>query len=113
MQKEAEKNSLKACNDCKKIRKKNNVEATINEFACKMPKGKLKVRGAFKASIFAFSVAMSVNFGGIYRYIQDNPDIAVSCIKQFYDYFKEQFVLSIFSKIFNFIYDYEPYCVQV
>jgi hypothetical protein len=52
---------------------RSNVEATVNEFACKMPKRKLKVRGAFKASIFAFSVAMSVNFGRIFRLIQVDP----------------------------------------
>jgi len=77
---------------------RNNVEATINEFVCKMPKGKLKVRGAFKASIFAFSVAMSVNFGRIYRYIQDNPDIAASLITKLIDYFKERFGLSVILK---------------
>ena len=84
-----------------RLKLRNNVEATINEFVCKMPKGKLKVRGAFKASIFAFSVAMSVNFGRIYRYIQDNTDIAASLIIQFVDYFKERFGLSILGKIFN------------
>jgi len=84
-----------------RLKLRNNVEATINEFVCKMPKGKLKVRGAFKASIFAFSVAMSVNFGRIYRYIQDNPDITVSCIKQFYDYFKERFVLFVLRNIIH------------
>ena len=84
-----------------RLKLRNNVEATINEFVCKMPKGKLKVRGAFKASIFAFSVAMSVNFGRIYRYIQDNPDIAVSLIKQFYDYFKERFLLFVLRNIIH------------
>ena len=52
---------------------RSNVEATVNEFVCKMPKRKLKVRGAFKASIFGFSVAMSVNFGRIYRLLQGDP----------------------------------------
>lgn len=52
---------------------RSNVEATINEFVCKMQKRKLKVRGAFKASIFAFSVAMSVNFGRIFRFLQIDP----------------------------------------
>lgn len=55
----------------KKLR--SNVEATVNEFVCKMPKKKLKVRGAFKASIFAFSVAMGINFGRIYRLLQVDP----------------------------------------
>ncbi len=55
----------------KKLR--SNVEATVNEFVCKMPHRKLKVRGAFKASVFAFSVALGVNFGRIYRLIQGDP----------------------------------------
>ena len=55
----------------KKLR--SNVEATVNEFVCKMPHRKLKVRGAFKASVFAFSVALGVNFGRIYRLLQIDP----------------------------------------
>jgi len=54
-------------------RLRNNVEATVNEFVCKMRKTKLKVRGSFKTSVFAYSVAMSVNFGRIYRLILENP----------------------------------------
>jgi hypothetical protein len=53
---------------------RNNVEATVNEFSCKMPRKKLKVRGAFKAAIFAYSVAISINFGRIYRLILDDPE---------------------------------------
>ncbi len=53
----------------KRRRLRNNVEATVNEFVCKMRKGKLKVRGLFKTSVFAYSVAVSVNFGRIYRYV--------------------------------------------
>ena len=56
---------------------RSNVEATVKEFVCKMPNRKLKVRGAFKTSIFAFSVALSINFGRIYRLIQvDSPYFA-------------------------------------
>jgi len=47
---------------------RNNVEATVNEFKCKMRDGKLKVRNTFKTRIFAFTTAISVNFGRIYRY---------------------------------------------
>jgi hypothetical protein len=61
---------------------RSNVEATVNEFVCKMPRRKLKVRGAFKASLFAFSVAMSVNFGRIYRLLQVDP----SYVKTIYLY---------------------------
>lgn len=52
---------------------RSNVEATVQEFVCKMPHRKLKVRGAFKASIFAFSVALGINFGRIYRLLQVDP----------------------------------------
>jgi hypothetical protein len=45
-----------------------NVEATVSEFTRKMNNRKLKVRGFFKAAIFAFAVGISVNFGRIYRY---------------------------------------------
>jgi len=47
-----------------------NVEATVSEFTRKMNNRKLKVRGRFKATIFAFAVGISVNFGRIYRYLK-------------------------------------------
>ena len=47
-----------------------NVEATVSEFTRKMNNRKLKVRGHFKATIFAFAVGISVNFGRIYRYLK-------------------------------------------
>jgi hypothetical protein len=53
---------------------RNNVEATVKEFVCKMPGKKLKVRGAFKAAVFAYSLAIAVNFGRIYRLILTDPD---------------------------------------
>jgi hypothetical protein len=65
------KNILSIPEDRRRLR--NNVEATVNEFVCKMRKDKLKVRGSFKTSVFAYSVAMSVNFGRIYRLILENP----------------------------------------
>jgi len=49
-----------------------NVEATIREFTIRTPGNKLKVRGMFKASLFAFAVAIGINFGRIYRYIKEN-----------------------------------------
>ena len=52
---------------------RNNVESTMREFTCKMPQKKLRVRGAFKTAVFAYSVAISVNFGRIYRYYMANP----------------------------------------
>ena len=47
-----------------------NVEATVSEFTRKMNNRKLKVRGYFKATIFAFAVGISVNFGRIFRYLK-------------------------------------------
>ncbi len=44
-----------------------NVEATVREFCAMKTDGKLKVRGNFKTSIFAFLGAMAINFGRIYR----------------------------------------------
>ena len=55
---------------------RNNVEATVNEFVCKLKKSKLKVRGAFKTAIFAYTMGISINFGRIHRLIQDNPEFA-------------------------------------
>jgi hypothetical protein len=45
-----------------------NVEATVSEFTRKMNNRKLKVRGYFKATLFAFSVGIGINFGRINRY---------------------------------------------
>ena len=46
-----------------------NVEATVSEFTRKMNNRKLKVRGSFKAMLFAYLVGIGVNFGRIHRYI--------------------------------------------
>jgi hypothetical protein len=45
-----------------------NVEATVREFKRRTENGKLKVRGTFRTRIFAFSSAIAINFGRIYRY---------------------------------------------
>ncbi len=58
-----------------RLRLRNNVEATINEFFCRMLHGKLKVRGAFKTEIFAYSVAISANFGRLFRHFAANDNI--------------------------------------
>lgn len=79
---------------------RSNVEATINEFVCKMPKRKLKVRGAFKTAVFAYSVAMSVNFGRIFRLIQANPVKYLRILTTFVKIVKEQMGL-IFSLLPN------------
>lgn len=49
-----------------------NVEATMKEFKAKTRAGKLKVRGLFKTSLFAYAMAISINFGRIYRYFAFN-----------------------------------------
>lgn len=48
---------------------RNNVEATVAEFKRKLYNGKLKVRGYFKTLVFAFTMAISINFGRIYRHL--------------------------------------------
>ena len=65
---------LKRINNIKKLPKKRrslrpNVEATMMEFENKLTDGKLKTRGYFKALVFAFSAAIMINFGRIYRYM--------------------------------------------
>lgn len=48
---------------------RSNVEASVREFKRKMPDGQLKVRGRFKAALFALSAAVVINFGRIIRYL--------------------------------------------
>jgi hypothetical protein len=77
---------------------RNNIEATVNEFVHKMPNRKLKVRGAFKASIFAFSCAMSINFGRIYRLIQVDPSYYEPIVLCFVNVVKDQ--IRLYKKYF-------------
>jgi hypothetical protein len=49
-----------------------NVEALMNEFKIRTQGGKLKVRGLFKATLFAFNSGIAINFGRIYRLIAQN-----------------------------------------
>jgi hypothetical protein len=69
---------------------RNNVEATVHEFTCKMSGKKLKVRGSFKAALFVSSLAIGINFGRIYRYLQDNPANFSRLLSKFAKIFKEQ-----------------------
>ena len=62
---ERNRNILKIPYERQKIRP--NVEATMQEFKCKTNGGKLKVRGLFKTSLFAFAMGISINFGRIYK----------------------------------------------
>jgi len=51
-----------------------NVEATVKEFTKPLNhKGKLKVRGLFKTMVYAHAMAISINFGRVWRYIAENP----------------------------------------
>ena len=68
---------------------RSNIEATVNEFVRKIPNRKLKVRGVFKASIFACSCAMSINFGRIYRLIQVDPSYYEPIVLCFVNVVKE------------------------
>jgi hypothetical protein len=54
-----------------------NVEATVKEFTKSLNhKGKLKVRGLFKTMLYAYGMAISINFGRIHRYLAKNPDLS-------------------------------------
>ncbi|MBA7531940.1 hypothetical protein ES705_24166 [subsurface metagenome] len=51
-----------------------NVEATVKEFTKPFNhKGKLRVRGLFKTMVYAHAMAISINFGRVWRYIIENP----------------------------------------
>jgi len=68
---------------------RNNIEATMKEFVHKMPNRKLKVRGYFKASIFACTVAIAINFGRIYSLLLINPSLYRSFSLYFIQYVKD------------------------
>ena len=51
-----------------------NVEATVKEFTKPFNhKGKLRVRGLFKTMVYAHAMAISINFGRVWRYMIENP----------------------------------------
>lgn len=60
-----------------------NVEATVHEFSCRLRNGKLKVRGNFKTQLFAFSTAIAINFGRIFRQWLKNPSKYSFCSSYF------------------------------
>ena len=80
-----------------------NIEATIREFTHRMPQKKLKVRGFFRTSIFAYSCAVAINFGRIYRYLKEKPEKAISLAQKSYLYVKDQIkcLFCIIRKILN------------
>jgi len=81
----------------KKLR--NNIEATTWEFIRKMPNKKLKVRGYFKTAIFAYTAAIAINFGRIFRYLPELNRKSVQTAYVFCHFVKEQFLL-----LFKFLY---------
>lgn len=63
---------------------RNNVEATMHEFKCKLNhKCKLKTRGLFRAIVFAFTTAIAINFGRIFRFENNNKldleEVVLNC----------------------------------
>jgi hypothetical protein len=69
-----------------------NVEATVKEFTKPFNhKGKLRVRGLFKTMIYAHAMAISINFGRVWRYMGENPD----------DFALRTFILCILDGVFG------------
>jgi hypothetical protein len=70
LQNRRNRNIMNIPEERRKIR--SNVEALMNEFKIRTPGGKLKIRGLFKATLFAFNSGIAINFGRIYRFIVQN-----------------------------------------
>ncbi len=64
-----------------------NVEASVNEFTCKLPRGKLKVRGLFRTMMWALLKSIGINFGRIYRYLMNGNKNLINAAK-FSDIFR-------------------------
>ena len=75
------RNILKIPPDRRKLRP--NVEAAMREFKTKTRAGKLKVRGMFKTSLFAYLMAISINFGRIYRLNSQNDNFFYTLLLYF------------------------------
>ncbi|MBM2814319.1 MAG: transposase [Ignavibacteria bacterium] len=75
-----------------------NVEATVHEYSYRLTNGKLKYRGAFKAELFAYSVAIAINFGRIFRYNSLKPANFAVFIFNFVQIIKERLNYSEFIK---------------
>ncbi len=55
-----------------------NVEATVKEFTKPLNhKGKLKIRGLFRTMVYAHAMAISINFGRVWRYMTKKADFFV------------------------------------
>ena len=88
-----DRNILKIPKERRKIRP--NVEATMKEFKGKTKAGKLKTRGLFKANLFAFAMGISINFGRIYRFLEENGGFFNNLLP-FFDKFLTHIFYSLF-----------------
>lgn len=80
---------------------RNNVEATVAEFIRKMPNKKLKVRGYFKTTVFAYTAAIAINFGRIFRHVTEMPEKPIETAGALVYFFKEQcqFLINLFKSV--------------
>jgi hypothetical protein len=84
-----------------------NVEASVQEFVRRTKNGKLKVRGRFQTAVFAYTTAISVNFGRIYRHtIKNLPKPTPNSpknrnVKELFNNYKNFVLLRIFQIIFT------------
>ncbi len=106
LQNRRNRNILNIPEERRKIRP--NVEALMNEFKIRTPNGKLKVRGLFKANLFAFNTGIAINFGRIYRFVAQNGPISgfnLSIASVFQDIILDIAHLMLKTKLFvrNFI----------
>ncbi len=90
-----------------------NIEATMKEFKARASGGKIKVRGLFKTSLFAYSVGIAINFGRIYRYIMDNNmdnDLINTAFSAISNIFTKIFAQNHFSNFITRIFEFFRNC---
>lgn len=87
---------------------RNNVEATMHEFSCKLNNHKLKVRGLQKAAEYMILSAIGINFGRIFRFFIFNNFIA-EIRKNLFSTKKYSPILKIFVKISVYGMKYRDY----
>ena len=66
----------------------------MKEFKSRTNAGKIKVRGIFKTTLFAFNVGIAINFGRILRYLSKLGILTINLTKNIA-------VCDIFSKLFE------------
>ena len=78
-----------------------NIEATMKEIRGKSNGGKLKVRGLFKTTMYAFTIGIGINFGRIFRHISDIE--GNSLFNKLFSVFMQKLLAYIFllTKIFD------------